>query len=97
MPRLTKTKYGKTEVIQGLSVWHVLHFILTIGMSYYQEGYNIDYLTLSKVLIGHPSEKHERKLCKTNSKILGWLSISLVDQVRQLNLGLGSSDPNRSD
>jgi len=44
---------------------------LSIGMSYYQEGCNIDYLTRSKVLIDHPSENPERKPLRTNLEILG--------------------------
>ena len=64
--RLTKSKYGKTEVIQ-----EGCRTIKSIGMPYYQEGCNIGCLTWSKVLIGHPSENSKRKPCKTNSKILG--------------------------
>ena len=60
IPRLTKSKYGKTESNSRLK-WlnYVLYLILSIGMPYYQEGCNIDYLTRSKVLIGHPSENPE--------------------------------------
>ena len=39
----------------------VSYLILSIGMPYYQEGLNIDYLTRSKVLIDHPCEDPERK------------------------------------
>ena len=75
----------------------VLFLTLSIGMSYYQEGCNIDHLTWSKVLIGHPSENPERKPCKTNSKILGWSNLGLVDQVKPFNWDLVFSDPDRSD
>ena len=62
IPSLTKSKYGKTESNSRLK-WlnYVLYLILSIGMSYYQEGCNIDYLTRSKVLIDHPSKDPERK------------------------------------
>ena len=53
IPRLTKSKYDKTEVIQGSSDCG-LYLILGIDMPYYQEGCNIDYLTRSKVLIDNP-------------------------------------------
>ena len=70
--RLTKSKYGKTGVMQSSSGLNfVLYLILSIGMSYYQEGCNIDYLTRSKVLIDHPSENPERKSLRTNLEILG--------------------------
>ena len=78
-PRLTKSKYGKTEVIQGSSDF-VLYLILRIGMPYYQEECNIDYLTWSKVLIGPPSENPERKPLTTNSVLLGCSSLDLMDQ-----------------
>ena len=74
----------------------VLDLILSICIPYYQEGCNIDYLTRSKVLIGHPSENPERKPLRTNFVLPGWSSVNLVDQVSHLNLGLGSSGPNRS-
>jgi len=48
----------------------VLNLILSIGMPYYQEGCNIDYLTRSKVLIDHPCEDPERKPLRTNIEIL---------------------------
>ena len=65
--RLTKSKYGKTGVIQSSSGLNfVLYLILRIGLSYYQEGCNIDYLTQSKVLIDHPSENLDRKPLRTN-------------------------------
>ena len=62
IPRLTKSNYGKTESNLRLK-WlnYVSYLILSIGMPYYQEGCNIDYLTLSKVLIDQPSEDPERK------------------------------------
>ena len=50
-----KSKYGKTESNSRLKWLNcVLYLILSIGMSYYQEGCNIDYLTRSKVLIDDP-------------------------------------------
>jgi len=70
---------------------------LSIGMSYYQDGYNINWLTRSKVLIGHPNENPERKPCKTDYKILGWSSLGLVDQVKLVNWGLVFSGLDRSD
>ena len=72
IPRLTKSKYGKTESNSRLK-WlnYVLYLILSIGMSYYQEGCKIDYLTRSKVLIDHPCEDPERKPLRTNLEILG--------------------------
>ena len=70
IPRLTKSKYGKTEVILGSSSLLVF-YILSIDMLYYQEGCNIDYLTRSKVLIDHPCEDPERKPLRTNLEILG--------------------------
>ena len=66
----------------------VLYLILSIGMPYYQEGCNIGCLTWSMVLIGHPSENPKRKPCKTNSKLLGWSSLGLVDQVKPFIWGL---------
>ena len=75
----------------------ILDLILSIGMPYYQEGCNIDYLIWSKVLIGHPSENPERKPLITNFVLPGWSSVNLVDQVEYLNLGLGFSGPYRSD
>ena len=75
----------------------VLNLILSIGMPYYQEGCNIDYLTRSKVLIDDPCENTERKPLRTNFVLLGWSSVNLVDQVEHLNLGLGFSGPDRSD
>ena len=45
-------------------------FNLSIGMSYYQDGCNIVYLTRSEVLIDHPSEDPERKPLRTNLEIL---------------------------
>ena len=48
---------------------YVLDLILCIGISYYQEGCNIDYFTQSKVLIGHPSENPESKSLRTNLEI----------------------------
>ena len=71
IPRSRKSKYGKAEVIRLKWLNCVLYLILSIGMPYYQEGCNIDYLTRSKVLIGHPSEIPERKPCETNSRIFG--------------------------
>ena len=65
-------------------------------MSYYQEGYNIDYLTRSKVLTDHPSEDPERKPLRTNLEIFGWSSLDLVDQEESFSSGLGFSDPDRS-
>ena len=75
----------------------VSYLILSIGILYYQEGCNIDYLTRSKLLIGHPSEDPERKYLRTNLEILEWSSLNLMDQVRSLNKGLEYSDPDRSD
>jgi len=49
---------------------YVLNLILSIGMPYYQEGCNIDYLTRSKVLIVNPSEDPERKPLRTNLETL---------------------------
>ena len=66
-------------------------------MSYYQEGCNIDHLTWSKVLIGHPSENPERKPCETNSRIFRWSSCDLVDQITLINLGLDFSGLDQSD
>ena len=63
IPRLTKSKYGKTESNSKLKWLNcVLYLILSIDMPYYQEGCNINYLTRSKVLIDHPSEDPERNL-----------------------------------
>ena len=75
----------------------VLFLILSICMPYYQEGCNIDHLTWSKVLIGHPSENPERKPCETNSRIFRWSSCDLVDQITLINLGLDFSGLDRSD
>ena len=75
----------------------VSYLILSIGMPYYQEGCNIDYLTRSKVLINHPSEDPERKPLRTNLEILGWSSLDLVDQKKSFSCGLGFSDPDLSD
>jgi hypothetical protein len=44
-------KYGKVEDIQAQQVVTVVLFILSICMSYYQEGCNISELTEIKVLI----------------------------------------------
>ena len=91
-------KYGKTENVSELKCWIIdLYFILSIGIPYYQKGCNIDYLTRSKVLIGHPSENPERKPLRTNFVLPGWSSANLGDQVEHLNMGLGFSGPNRSD
>ena len=68
----------------------VSYLILSIGMPYYQEGCNIDYLTRSKVLIDHPSEDPERKPLRTNLEILEWSSVDLMDQVESCNRVLGS-------
>ena len=72
IPRLTKSKYGKTESNSRLK-WlnYVLYLILSICMPYYQGGCNIDDLTRSKVLIGHPSEDPERKSLRNNLVPLG--------------------------
>jgi hypothetical protein len=47
-------KYGKVEDIQAQEVVMVFYLILSIGMSYYQEGCNISELTKVKVLISWP-------------------------------------------
>ena len=67
----------------------VLDLILSIGMPYYQEGCNIDYLTRSKVLIVNPWEDPERKPLRTNIKILEWSSLGLMDQVGSSKQGFG--------
>jgi hypothetical protein len=91
-------KYGKTENVSELKCWIIdLYFILSIGIPYNQEGCNIGSLTWSKVLIGYPSENPEGKPCKTNSKILGWLILVLVDQMKPFNWGLLFSDLDRFD
>ena len=72
IPRLTKSKYVKTESNSRLKWLNcVLYLILNISMSYYQEGCNIAYLTRSEVLIDHPSEDPERKPLRTNLEIFG--------------------------
>ena len=88
---MAKMKWFKTQVDE-------MCFIFNLEYRYvvYQEGCNIDYLTQSKVLIGHPSKNPERKPLRTNFVLPGWSSVNLVDQVSHLNLGLGSSGPNRS-
>ena len=58
-------------------------------MPYYQGGCNIDDLTRSKVLIGHPSEDTKRKPMRTNLVLLKWSSANLVDQEKHINLVLG--------
>jgi len=66
-----------------------LYLILSIGMPYYQEGCNIDYLTRSKVLIDDPWEDPERKPLRTNIEILEWSSLDLMDQVGSYKQGFG--------
>ena len=58
-------------------------------MPYYQGGWNIDYLTRSKVLIVNPWEDPERKPLRTNLEILEWSSIDLMDQVGSYKQGFG--------
>ena len=71
IPSLTKSKYGKTESNSRLKWLNcVSYLIFSIGITYYQEGCNIDYLTRSKVLIDHPSEDPERKSLRTNLEIV---------------------------
>ena len=67
----------------------VLNLILSIGMSYYQEGCNINYLTRSKVLIDNPWENPKRKPLRANIEILVWSSLDLMDQVGSSNQGFG--------
>ena len=71
IPRSRKSKYGKAEVIRLKWLNCVLYLILSIGMPYYQEGCNIDYLIRSKVLIGHPSEDPKREPLRNNLVLLG--------------------------
>ena len=88
-------KIGKVKVWQDWSnsrlKWLscVLYLILSIGMPYYQEGCNIDYLTWSKVLIDDPWEDPERKPLRTNIEILEWSSLDLMDQVGSYKQGFG--------
>ena len=65
-------------------------------MPYYQEGCNIDCLTRSKMLIGHPSENLGRKPLRTNLVLFGRSSLDLVDQVEPSISGLGFSGPDQS-
>ena len=67
----------------------VSYLILSIGMPYYQEGCNIDYLTRSKVLIDHPCEDPERKSLRTNLEIHEWSSLDLMNQVGSYKKGFG--------
>ena len=67
----------------------VSYLILSIGMPYYQEGCNIDYLTRSKILIDNPWEDPERKPLRTNIEILEWSSLDLMDQVGSYKQGFG--------
>jgi hypothetical protein len=75
----------------------VLNLILSIGMPYYQEGCNVDYLTQSKVLIVGPWEDPERKPLRTNLEILTWSSVDLMDQVESCKQSLGFSGSDRFD
>ena len=66
-PKIEKVKVWQSWSNSSLKwlkcAWYL---ILSIGMPYYQEGCNIDWLTRSKVLIGHPKweswEKNPWKL-----------------------------------
>ena len=89
-PKIDKSKYGKTKVIQGSSGLNCISYlILSTGIPYYQEGWNIDYLTQSKVLIDNPWEDPERKPLRTNIEILEWSSLDLMDQVGPSKQGFG--------
>ena len=88
----------KFEKIKVWQIWSdsrlkwmkcVSYLILSIGMPYYQEGCNIDYLTRSKVLIDNPWEDPERKPLRTNIEILEWSSLDLMDQVESCKQGFG--------
>ena len=95
----------KVEKIKVWQMWSdsrlkwfkcVLNLILSIGMPYYQEGCNIDYLTRSKVLIDDPCEDPERKPLWTNLETLEWSRHDLMDQVEACKQDLGFSGLDRS-
>ena len=88
---MARLKWLKAQVIELCFI-----FNLSIGMSYYQDGCNIVYLTRSEVLIDHPSEDPDRKPLRTNLKILEWSGLDLVDQVESYRSGSGFSNPDRS-
>ena len=67
----------------------VLNLILSIGMPYYQERCNIDYLTRLKVLIDNPLEDPERKPLIANIEILKWSNLDLMDQLGSYKQGFG--------
>ena len=90
IPKLKKTKVWQSWRNSRLE-WLkcALYLILSIGMPYYQEGCNIDYLTRSKVLIDNSWEDPERKPLRTNIEILEWSSLDLMDQMESCKQGFG--------